>query len=97
MCGCLIGDVVRLAESEVLNSGLHPIPAPRLRCGKFSRLNRFNLENYSLPIFQNVLYPNSWITVLVNRIVVPQVCPILLFMACSFVVQSGIVTPAWTD
>ena len=63
------------------------------RCGNFSRLNRFNLENYSLPIFQNVLYPNSWITVLVNRIVVPQVCPILLFMACSFVVQSGIVTP----
>ena len=69
----------------------------REECGKFSRLNRFNLENYSLPIFQNVLYPNSWITVLVNRIVVPQVCPILLFMACSFVVQSGIVTPAWTD
>ena len=63
-------------------------------CGRFSRLNRFNLENYPLPIFQNVLYPNSWITVLVNRIVVPQVCPILLFMACSFVVPSGIVTPA---
>ena len=62
------------------------------RCGKFSKLILINLENYPLPIFQNVFYPNSWITVLVSQIDVPQVCPILLFMACSLL-SSWVLSP----
>ena len=67
-------------------SVLHEVGSTTFReeCGKFSRLTRINLENYPLPIFQNVFYPNSWITVLVNRIVVPQGVPNSLVYGLQF-------------